>query len=48
MRKQWSDYFFFTVIGYSIRIFLSDKELVSGYLNNFGKQFKFSLWFPEA
>lgn len=39
-----SDCLFFTVIGYNIRIFLNEVELVSGlpYVN-FGEQFKFQL-----
>lgn len=47
---QWegSDCVFFIVIDYSIRIFLNDRELVSGYHVNLAKQFKFYLGFSET
>lgn len=45
--RQWL-FIFFIVTGYNIRIFLNDKELISGYLIDFGKQLNFYLWFPET
>ena len=47
MTKQWSDCLFFTVIDYNIRIFLSDRELICGYLNNVGNSLSFPYDFQK-
>ena len=45
MRKQW---LLFTVVGYNIRVFLNDKELISGYLiPTLGNSLSFAYYFQK-